>query len=49
MRHASALFQYAMYDESRATLLAEGSTKHACVDANGHPFPFPDWFKKLFS
>lgn len=48
-KRASVRFVYAMYDESRHILLAEGSTEHACVNLEGRPVPIPNWLKTAFS
>jgi acyl-CoA thioester hydrolase len=45
---ASLRFVYELYDEERKTLLCEGYTHHACVNADGKPVAVPDWLKKLF-
>jgi acyl-CoA thioester hydrolase len=47
-RRASFTFVYRVVDESRALLLAEGSTEHACTDARGKPVAAPDWFRRAF-
>jgi acyl-CoA thioester hydrolase len=49
MRRASLIFVYAVYDESRNTLLAEGMTEHACANLQGRPVPAPEWFIDLFA
>ena len=48
-RRASLVFHYALYDESRTRLVAEGSTEHACADGGGRPVAVPVWFKSIFS
>jgi acyl-CoA thioester hydrolase len=47
-RKASFSFHYEIYDESRALLMTEGFTQHACVDDAGRPVPIPPWFRELF-
>jgi acyl-CoA thioester hydrolase len=47
-RRASILFAYQVYAQDRATLMAEGRTEHACVNAEGRPVRVPDWLKELF-
>jgi acyl-CoA thioester hydrolase len=47
-RKASFTFEYAIFDEGRERLLAEGFTQHACVDGVGRPTPAPAWFQDLF-
>lgn len=46
---ASVRFVYALYDETRQKLLAEGMTQHAIVNRTGKPVPVPDWLKQAFS
>ena len=48
-RHASFVFQYRIYDESRTVLLSDGYTKHAFVNSQGRPIPVPDWFKEILT
>lgn len=45
---ASVTFTYEVYDESKQTLHATGTTQHACVNAQGKPVRVPDWLKELF-
>ena len=46
---ASMRFVYEIYDEPKTTLLAEGMTLHACVEAaNGKPIRIPSWIHELF-
>jgi acyl-CoA thioester hydrolase len=45
---ASMTFAYEAWDEERATLLATGSTQHACVNGNGRPVRVPDWLREMF-
>lgn len=45
---ASFVFEYEMYDEARARLIAAGFTQHACVDGGGRPVPVPGWFRDAF-
>lgn len=47
LRRASLSFSYALYDENRTRLMAEGLTQHACVDATGKPVAVPSWFREL--
>ena len=44
---ASVTFSYEFFAEDKATLLATGTTQHACVDKTGRPVPAPDWFKEI--
>lgn len=44
---ASVSFVYAVTDSERKTLLAEGFTQHACVNAEGRPVRAPEWFIAL--
>lgn len=46
-KHASFVFRYELFDESRVRLLADGYTKHAFVNAQGRPMPIPDWFRAM--
>lgn len=43
---ASCTFSYRV--TSQETLVAEGSTRHACVDKTGRPVAMPDWLRRLF-
>ena len=46
---ASMTFVYEIYDEQKETVLAEGMTEHACVDASsGRPVRMPSWVRDLF-
>lgn len=47
-RRASILFVYEVHAQDRATLMATGSTEHACVNAEGRPVRVPDWLRGLF-
>ena len=44
---ASLEFVYAVTDAERKTVLAEGSTEHACTNREGRPVRMPDWFAAL--
>ena len=44
---ASLTFEYEIYDEEKKTIMATGSTQHACVDAKGKPVAVPEWFRSL--
>lgn len=46
---ASVRFVYALYDEERTRLLAEGMTQHAVVNREGRPVAVPDWLKAVFA
>ena len=46
---ASVRFVYALYDETRQKLLAEGMTQHALVNHAGKPVAVPDWLRQAFS
>lgn len=46
---ASVRFVYALYDETRQKLLAEGMTQHALVNHTGKPVAVPDWLRQAFS
>ena len=48
MRKASIHFVYEIYNETKDTLLATGSTEHACVNKAGRPVGAPQWLKDLF-
>jgi len=42
---ASLTFSYALWNEAKDTLMAEGMTQHACVNKEGKPVAVPDWLK----
>ena len=44
---ASMVFSYDFFAEDKKTLLATGTTQHACVNQNGKPVPSPAWLKDL--
>lgn len=44
---ASLEFVYAVTDEERKLILAEGSTEHACTNLQGRPVRMPAWFAAL--
>ncbi len=44
---ASVTFSYALFNEDKTKKLAEGTTRHACVNAQGRPTAVPDWLKNL--
>lgn len=44
VKRASLRFVYEIWNEEKNRLIAEGSTQHAVVDANGKPCAIPDWF-----
>ena len=44
---ASLEFVYAVTDEERKRILAEGSTEHACANLQGRPVRMPAWFAEL--
>lgn len=44
---ASVTFAYEMFAEDKKTLLASGTTQHACVAMHGRPVPVPDWLREL--
>eukprot|EP01022_Parablepharisma_sp_SALTPOND_P004779 TRINITY_DN120962_c0_g1_i1.p1 TRINITY_DN120962_c0_g1~~TRINITY_DN120962_c0_g1_i1.p1 ORF type:complete len:165 (-),score=11.70 TRINITY_DN120962_c0_g1_i1:106-543(-) len=46
---ASIRFVYDIYDADRTSILASGSTEHACVNGEGRPVRVPEWLKELFS
>ena len=48
-KRASLRFAYKLYAEDRSSLLAEAMTQHACVNKNGKPQAFPEWFRELCS
>lgn len=48
-KRASVRFSYAVYDEERKKLLAEGMTLHAIATLQGKPVAVPDWLKTAFS
>ena len=43
---ASLTFTYRLYDASRTLLLAEGTTRHACTNAEGRPTRLPEWLSQ---
>lgn len=45
---ASITFEYEIYNESKDTVLATGSTEHACTNEKGRPVKVPEWLKDLF-
>ncbi len=45
---ASIHFVYELYNEDKSKILAEGSTEHAVVDAQGKPCAVPLWLKDLW-
>ncbi|MCT4626310.1 thioesterase family protein [Halodesulfovibrio sp.] len=45
---ASMTFEYEIYNESKDTVLATGSTEHACTNEKGRPVKVPEWLKDLF-
>jgi len=47
MRRASLTFVYAIMDVERKTILAHGSTEHACTNLEGKPVRAPEWFREL--
>lgn len=47
-KRASFVIRYLVWDEGRATLMAEGMTEHVCVGKDGRPQIWPEWFKALF-
>ncbi len=49
MKKASLSFNYTTMDASRHTILAKGSTKHACVTKEGRPQKFPSWFVNILT
>lgn len=46
-KHASFVFRYELFDESRSRLLADGYTRHAFVNSKGRPVAVPDWFRQM--
>lgn len=46
---ASVRFVYAIFDEGKTRLLAEGMTQHALVNPQGRPVAVPEWLKQAFS
>jgi acyl-CoA thioester hydrolase len=48
LSRASLRFSYRVTDND-GTLLAEGSTEHACVDGTGKPVRIPEWLSRVIS
>ncbi len=48
-KRASIRFVYDIYNADRTSIIASGSTEHACVNAEGRPVRVPEWLKDLFS
>lgn len=46
-RRASMIFVYELWDEAREQVRATGFTEHACVNTQGRPVRFPEWFVSL--
>lgn len=42
---ASLTFVYEIRDEEGNRLLADGMTRHACINRDGKPTPVPDWLR----
>lgn len=47
LKHATIKFSYKVIREGDNTLIAEGFTKLACLNANRKPAPMPEKLKKL--
>jgi acyl-CoA thioester hydrolase len=47
LKHATILFNYKVIREGDNTLIAEGYTKLACLNASRRPAPMPEKLKKL--
>ena len=47
LKHATIEFSYKVIRESDKSLIAEGSTKLACLNANRKPSPMPEKLRKL--
>jgi acyl-CoA thioester hydrolase len=45
---ASLTFSYAVWNEEKDALTAEGMTQHACVGRDGRPAAVPEWFRERF-